>query len=91
LSYGAFVIWSQTILLGIGALVEGQQVVPALWGAGLLLIGISAYLLVLIAEPYMREGVPKGQVPRRFLRLAVPLVATIVVGVVAQEIIRAVA
>jgi hypothetical protein len=91
LSYGIFVIWSQTILLGIGALVEGSQSVPALWGAGLLLIGIGAYALVLVAEPYLRDGVGKHQLRRRFLRIAGPMVVTIVVGIVAQELIRALA
>ena len=91
LSYGVFVIWSQTILLGLGAFVDGPQVVPALWGAGVLLLGISAFLLVLVAEPYLRDGVQKGQLVGRFLRLAGPLVAMILVGVIAQELIRALA
>lgn len=91
LSYGVFVIWSQTILLGLGAFVDGPQVVPALWGAGVLVLGISAFLLVLIAEPYLRDGVQKRQLRRRFLRIAGPLVGTMLVGVVAQELIRALA
>ena len=91
LSYAIFVIWSQTILLGIGALVDGPQVVPALWGAGLLLIGIGAYVLVLVAEPYLRNGVGKQQLRRRFLRLAGPMFVTIVIGIVIQELIRALA
>ena len=90
LSYGVFVIWSQTILLALGPIVDSQQL-PALWGAGVLLIGISAYGLVLVAEPYLRDGVQKRQLRRRFLRIAVPLVVTIVTGIVAQELIRALA
>ena len=91
LSYGVFVIWSQTILLGLGALVDGPQAVPALWGAGMLVIGICAFLFVLVAEPYLRDGVQKRQLRGRFLRIAGPLVVTMLVGVVAQELIRALA
>jgi hypothetical protein len=91
LSYGLFVIWSQTILLALGTFVDGPQMIPALWGAGLVFIGTCAYLLVLVAEPYLRGGVRKRQLRRRFLRLAGPLVAIIFIGIVAQEVFRALA
>jgi UDP-N-acetylmuramyl pentapeptide phosphotransferase/UDP-N-acetylglucosamine-1-phosphate transferase len=91
LSYGVFVIWSQTILLALGVFDDQQQATPALWGVGMLVVGIGLYLFVLVAEPYLRGGVPKRQLGARFLRIAGPLVVTIVVGVVAQELIRALA
>jgi hypothetical protein len=91
LSYAVFVIWSQTILLALGAFVDGAQAIPALWGAGLVFIGICAYMLVLVAEPYLRGGVQKRQLRRRFLRIAGPLVAIILVGIIAQEVFRALA
>jgi hypothetical protein len=89
LSYVVFVIWSQTILLALGAFVDGPEQIPALWGVGLIVVGFSAYLLLLVAEPYLRGGVQKRQLQRRFLRIAGPLVAIIVVGIVIQELIRA--
>jgi O-antigen/teichoic acid export membrane protein len=91
LSYGVFVIWSQTILLALGVFVDQQEVTPALWGVGVLVLGTSLYLFVLVAEPYLRDGVPKRQLRARFLRIAGPLIATILVGVVAQELIRVLA
>jgi hypothetical protein len=91
LSYGLYLVWSQTILLGLGTFVEAPQSIPALWGAGMLLVGIGAYLLVLVAEPYLRNGVQKQQLRRRFLRIAAPMVVMIAVGVVAQELIRVLA
>ena len=91
MSYGAFVIWSQTVLLGLGAFVDAPQAVPALWGGGVLILGIAAFLLVLVAEPYLRDGVQKRQLRRRFVRVAGPMVGIMLVGVVAQELIRALA
>src|SRR5260370_38411093 len=91
LSYVVFVIWSQTILLALGVLVDQQQATPALWGLGMLIVGISLYLLVLAAEPYLRNGVPNRQLRARFLRIAGPMIAVILVAVVAQSLIRGLA
>ncbi len=88
LSYGVFVVWSQTILLGLGVFEDNFDLTPALWAGGIVVVGFALYLLVLVAEPYLRNGVPKRQLRRRFLRMAVPLAAIIIVGIVAQEVMR---
>lgn len=88
LCYLVFVIWLQTIQLVLPLVDENQDPGPALLGLGAIVVGLSLYLLVLVAEPYLRGGVPKGQLRARFLRLAGPLVVIFVVGAIAQELIR---
>jgi choline-glycine betaine transporter len=88
LSYGVWVVWSQAVLLALGVFEDNPDVSPALWGVGMLAVGIGLYLLVLVAEPYLRNGVPKRQLRARFTRIAGPLVVIIVAGIAAQELIR---
>lgn len=91
LSYGVFVVWSQTILLALGVTVEEAQARPFYLGVGLLAVVIGLFFLVLGAEPYLRNGVARKQLRTRFLRLAVPLLVAMVVGAIAQDLLRVIA
>ena len=89
LAYGVFVVWQRTILLALGVLLDQYEATPVLWAVGFLAIGFALFFLILGAEPYLRAGVPRKQLRRRFARIALPLVGTIVLGIVAQEVVRA--
>ena len=88
LSYGVFVVWSQAVLLVVGISVEEAQARPFFLGVGLLVIVIGLFFLVLGAEPYLRVGVARKELRARFLRLAIPLVVALVVGAIAQDLLR---
>lgn len=46
----------------------------------IVVFGMSLFVLILLAEPYLREGVRRREVRRRFLRLAIPLLVASVVA-----------
>jgi hypothetical protein len=48
--------------------------------ASMAVLGLGAFILVMAAEPYLRGGLHRQQLMRRFRKLAIPLV---IVGAVA--------
>ena len=87
LSYLVFMVWQRTILLLVSTLLESDSAVVAVHSIVVILIGLGLFVLVIAAEPYLRGGLRRRQVGSRFARLAVPLGATIVLGILLRELL----
>ena len=83
------VVWRSAIQALVVALVDETDVDARFRGGAFYFFGITLILLGLFAmimagEPYLRQGAERGQLRRRFLRLAVPLAALGVLGVLVR-------
>lgn len=79
LAYALFTIWRQAALVLTGLVVQGPAngVVD---GTIVVLIGLLIFVLVIAGEPYLRGGLHRGDLVRRFARLAAPEVVLILIG-----------
>jgi hypothetical protein len=64
----AFGIWRLTIIALIAAFIGPSHVNAAIYMTSMIVLGLSTFVLLLAAEPYLRQ-----QLWRRFARLATPL------------------
>jgi hypothetical protein len=53
----------------------------------MLLLGLGLFILVMAAEPYLRHGMERRQLLRRFGRLALPLVIAGALGLLLLAIV----
>ena len=68
-------IWRTTILLLISGLIGLSPVNGSIYAISMIVIGLGLFMLVIAAEPYLRNGVKRGQLMRRFARVALPVLA----------------
>jgi hypothetical protein len=81
MEYVVFVIWRATIINLIDTFVGASQSITFLYIVGTVLLGVSLFILALVAEPMLRTGVQQHRLVRRFLRFAVALGIAGVLGV----------
>jgi hypothetical protein len=74
-------IWRVTILLLIATWIGVSSVNGSIYAVSMIVIGLSLFMLVIAAEPYLRNGVKCGQFMRRFARVALPVAAAGLLGV----------
>jgi hypothetical protein len=67
-------IWRNAVLAMIAAFLGRSQANRLVYLASMALLGLGGFILVMAAEPYLRSGVRRQQLLRRFGRLALPLV-----------------
>jgi hypothetical protein len=82
LYYDVFVIGVAALRLLAPLMFRGGRCCPenALFSFAFLGMGIGGFVWVMAAEPYLRHGVERGDLRRRFTRLAVPLVVAGLLG-----------
>lgn len=85
LCYVTFVAWQQAITLVVGVVLDRSEGVQAAIGLGAVFVGMALFLFVMGAEPYLRGGVERGLVRRRFVRLLLPLLGALLLGVAIRE------
>ena len=73
-------IWRVTILLMIATWIGVSSVNGSIYAVSMIVIGLGLFMLVIAAEPYLRNGVKRGQLLRRFVRVALPVAATGLLG-----------
>ncbi len=78
----AFVLWRPALLVVFSSLL-GERSYPArlFYMVSVVLLGGLMFIFLLVAEAYLRNGVARRQLLRRFVRLTVPLVIAGVIGV----------
>src|SRR5919199_3909207 len=82
LAVAVLLLWHTTMLALSAALLGESDLTPLLYGAVMALLGLGLFVLTLAAEPYLRTGIRRRQLRRRFARLAVPLAIAWGLGVV---------
>ena len=87
LSLAVIAIWRITVVDLLAVVIDDSFANRALYQLTMLFLGIGAFVLVIGAEAYLRTGVPRRQVWRRFARLAVPLAIAAVLGLLLQVIL----
>jgi len=77
-----FVIWRRAILNTVLAINGRHEANTILYFTGMILLGLISFVVVMGGEPYLRNGLARGQLLRRFWRLALPFLIAGVVGLV---------
>ena len=67
-------IWRNAILALLEAFMGRSPANRLIYLASMVLLGLGAFILVIAAESYLRNGVAQRQLMRRFRKLAIPLV-----------------
>jgi hypothetical protein len=73
-------IWRRAILALLATFMPGSDANRLIYLGSIALLGLAVFILIMAAEPYLRNGVRRHQLVRRFIRLAVPLVVIGAVG-----------
>ena len=84
LAVAVLLLWRTTLLALSAALLGASDLTPLLYGTVMALLGLGLFVLTMAAEPYLRSGVRRRQLRRRFARLAVPLAIAWGLGFVLQ-------
>ena len=82
-----FYIWRQTIVALIGVSIGARTQSSAAYLFPMFLMGLGMFVLIMGAEPYLRTGIPRGQLMPRFGRMAIPLAVGGVVGLLLQALL----
>jgi len=86
-SYVGFVLWQPTSLRLIGSALGQNYANQFFQDLSVIFMGFVLFGLLIAGEPYLREGVQRGQLWPRFARLALVLVALVVVESGLQELL----
>ena len=82
--YVVFIIWRYAIDDLVHRFVEKTWAYNAFQNFGLLGLTIVGFVLVMAAEPYLRHGIARHEVLRRFGKLALPIVIAGAAGLLLQ-------
>ena len=67
-------IWRSAILAMLAAFMARSQANRLIYLASMALLGLGGFILIMAAEPYLRNGMERRRLMRRFRKLAIPLV-----------------
>jgi hypothetical protein len=81
-----FLIWRQAIIIVQAAFFPDSSWNHFLYLLSMVLLGTGLFILVMVAEPYLRTGVPQCQLLKRSIRLLVPLGLLGLLGVLVQVV-----
>ena len=82
-----FLMWRNAILALLAAFMARSQANRLIYLASMTLLGLGLFILVMAAGPYLRSGVERQQLLRRFRKLAIPLVIAGALGVLVLTIV----
>jgi hypothetical protein len=82
-----FLIWRRAILAMLATFMPRSQANELIYLASMTLLGLGAFILVIAAEPYLRDGMKRRELMRRFWKLAIPLVIAGAVAVLVLAVI----
>src|SRR5919199_4559994 len=88
LCYFVFVTWTSLVLGLIGAFLGPTVANSAISSFFLVLLGLALFILIMVADPYLRGGIRRQRVVQRFARFAVPLVVVEIVGELINLLLR---
>jgi hypothetical protein len=79
-----FLIWRPAIDMLVDRYVAKDWAKNAYQNFGYILMTLFGFVIVMVAEPYLRTGVVKNQLIKRFGKIALPLVIAGVAGLLLQ-------
>jgi len=79
-------VWRLTLLILIARYTERSAANSLLYLGPLLLLGMVLFVSLIGAEGYLRDGVERRQLRRRFLRFAVPLIVMLLLALLLQGV-----
>jgi thiosulfate reductase cytochrome b subunit len=82
-----FLVVRPAVLALISALLGSSQANRIVYLASITLLGLGLFILVMAAEPYLRNGVERRQLLRRFIRIAAPVVIVGALGLLVLAIV----
>jgi len=85
LSIGVFLSWKSVILTTIAVLVTDTRYQGFIYLCSLLFLGLFLGAVTLAAESYLREGIPKRQLLRRFVYACLMLIVFSSLGFLIRE------
>lgn len=86
-SYVGFMLWQPTSLRLIGLALGESYANQFVQDVSVVFMGFVLFGLLIAGEPYLREGVARRQLVRRFLRLALILIVLVLVESGVQELL----
>jgi hypothetical protein len=84
-----FIVWREALLSILSVVTEGSHwtIARLSYMLGIVAISVLGFVFLMAAEPYLRRGVERHDLRRRFLRLFVPLAAVILIGILLRTIL----
>jgi hypothetical protein len=81
-----FLVLRPALLAVIVALFGQSRANRIVYLGGITLLGGGLFILVMAAEPYLRNGVERRQLLRRFIRIGAPVIIAAVLGLLVLAI-----
>lgn len=81
-----FLVLRPALLALIDVLLGDSRANRIVYLGSITLLGLGLFILVMAGEPYLRNGVERHQLLRRFIRLAAPVVIAAVLGLLVLAI-----
>ena len=81
-----FVVVRPALLVLMDTLLGDSRANRFVYMGTIALLGLGLFIMVMAAEPYLRNGVARGQLLHRFIRLATPVVVAAVLGLLVSAI-----
>jgi hypothetical protein len=78
------VIWQQVIPLLVLAIWGSSNADRLIYDVATIMVGMAVFITLMAAEPYLRTGVRRRELRRRFVRVSVPLITVGVLGMLLQ-------
>lgn len=84
-----FVIWREALLAMLAVVLQGRHwsISRLFYMLGIVVFAVVGFVFLLASEPYLRGGVERHDLRRRFLRLLLPLVAITLIGMLVRGIL----
>lgn len=83
-----FIVWREALLAMLAAVLQGRHwsISRLLYMLGIVVFAFVGFIFLMASEPYLRGGVEHHDLRRRFLRLFIPLVAILLIGMLVRGI-----
>lgn len=84
-----FIVWREALLDMLAVVLQGRHwsISRLLYMLGVVGLTIVGFIYLMAAEPYLRVGVERHDLRRRFLRLFIPLAVITIIGLIVRGVL----
>lgn len=81
-----FVVWREALLSILSMVLQGRHwsISRLLYMLSVAFLAVVGFIFLLASEPYLRGGVERHELRRRFLQLFIPLAAITIIGLIVR-------